>query len=138
MLSETVRYLATGGLGATLCTGIVRLVALRMRTNFNRHVVDRAFEQGQPIDPTEIINAATSRTQYQRPAKVVVAFPEQHAHRQPVLEGQAGTTASRQQLTGTSQPGPVPAIHAPPERRSACSARKAARKPEGTGGGSSG
>ena len=65
---EAIRYLTSGGLSITLCGGLLRLLALKIRTSFNRHVVDRALEQGQPIDPAEIIHAATLRT-YGRPAE---------------------------------------------------------------------
>jgi hypothetical protein len=84
VLSETVRYLATGGLGATLCTGIVRLVSLKMRINFNRHVVDRACEQGQHINPTEIINAATPRTRYHHPIEAMAEAHERLPDGRPV------------------------------------------------------
>lgn len=62
MVSETIRYLATGGTSVTLCGGLLRLIALKMRIRFNRHVVDRAFEQGQAINPAEIIQATALRT----------------------------------------------------------------------------
>jgi hypothetical protein len=62
MSSDLVRYLATGGGTITLCGCIARVISLMMRLKFNRYVVDCAVEQGQPIDPVEIINAATSKT----------------------------------------------------------------------------
>jgi hypothetical protein len=59
MSSDLVRYLATGG-AITLCGSVAHVISLKMRLRFSRYVVDRAVEQGQPIDPVEIINAATS------------------------------------------------------------------------------
>jgi len=61
MSGDLVRYLATGGT-ITLCGCVVRVISLKMRLRFSRYVVDRAVEQGQPIDPVEIINAATSKS----------------------------------------------------------------------------
>jgi hypothetical protein len=59
MSSDLVRYLATGGT-ITACGYVAHVISLKMRLRFSRYVVDRAVEQGQPIDPVEIITAATS------------------------------------------------------------------------------
>jgi hypothetical protein len=60
MSAYVIRYLATGGT-ITLCGCVVRVISLKMRLRFSRYVVDRAVEQGQPIDPVQIISAATSK-----------------------------------------------------------------------------
>jgi hypothetical protein len=60
-MSELVRYFATGGGTVTLCSALAYVISLRMRLKFSRYVVDKAVEQGQPIDPVEIINAATPK-----------------------------------------------------------------------------
>jgi hypothetical protein len=59
MSSDLVRYLATSG-AITLCGSVAHVISLKMALRFNCYVVDRAVDQGQPIDPVEIINAATS------------------------------------------------------------------------------
>jgi hypothetical protein len=61
MILDAIRCLTTGSISVTLCGGLVRLIALKIRINFNRHVVDRALEQGQPINPAEIIHASAFR-----------------------------------------------------------------------------
>ena len=60
-MSEVARYLATWGPAAvTACgAGVFGVIKLKIRTNFHRHVVDKAVEQGQPIDATRIIAITT-------------------------------------------------------------------------------
>jgi hypothetical protein len=61
MISEIARDLATvGPVAVTVCGGgIFGLLRLRMRLKFNRYVVDRAADQGQPVDALEIIKITT-------------------------------------------------------------------------------
>jgi hypothetical protein len=58
MIPEIVRYAATAGV-VTVFGGLFSLLRLKMRLRFNRYVVDRAVEQGQPIDAAEIIKITT-------------------------------------------------------------------------------
>jgi hypothetical protein len=69
--SELVRYLAGGGGAVTVCEYAAHMISLEMRLRFSRYVVDQAVKQGQPLDPAEIIEAATSTPDSRRaPARV--------------------------------------------------------------------
>jgi hypothetical protein len=78
MSSDLVRYLATGGT-ITACGYVAHVISLKMRLRFSRYVVDRAVEQGQPIDPVEIITAATSASPADRLKGVAVRAPARFA-----------------------------------------------------------
>jgi len=97
MSSDLVRYLATGGT-ITACGALAHVISLKMRLRFSRYVVDRAVEQGQPIDPVEIINAATSPG----PADRLKGFAAGH------LRNPAGSGTSEK------QPAPPPPIDGHP------------------------
>jgi hypothetical protein len=58
VLAEIGRWLAAAGT-VTMLGGLFRLLSLRMRLKFGKYVVDKAAEQGRPINAAEIIRAAT-------------------------------------------------------------------------------
>lgn len=84
MSSDLVRYLAAGGGTITLCGCIARVISLMMRLKFNRYVVDRAVEQGQPIDPLRS-SMLRPRKPRQNPRRRSRRLP----HRRPCLRGSA-------------------------------------------------
>jgi hypothetical protein len=100
MSSDMVRYLATGG-AITLCASVAHVISLKMRLRFNRYVVDKAAEQGQDIDPVEIINAASALgTPYR-----LTRSPGGHVRNSPG----SGTTGKR----ALAKPAASPALPPP-------------------------
>jgi hypothetical protein len=58
MISAIAPYV-TGSAAVAVLSGVFGLVRLRMRLRFNRYVVDKAVEQGQPVDALAIIKVTT-------------------------------------------------------------------------------
>ena len=67
MIADVARYVVTvGPVTVTVCSGIFGLIRLKMRLKFNRYVIDRAADQGQPVDAVTIIELTTPRASLRR------------------------------------------------------------------------